>query len=135
MTLPKPAIGQSRAAEMQSQVPAEEGPSNRSTPQRLGKSPRRKFLLTPRKGVGFSLEMAHETSLVQIRWEGTSLEPIQVKDQPVRQGRNWKATQCQVERSLFWEFTRSLAATDNDLRVGNQLLYSKPKIIIKTSLL
>ena len=30
--------------------------------------------------------MARETSLVQMRWEGTSLEPIQVEDQPARHG-------------------------------------------------
>ena len=37
---------------------------------------------------------------------------------------------CRVERSLLWEITGSLAAADNDFRVGNQL-FSKPKIIIK----
>ena len=41
--------------------------------------------------------------------------------------------QCQVERSLLWEITGILAATDNDLRVGNQLLYSKSKIINQTN--
>ena len=38
---------------------------------------------------------------------------------------------CQVERSLLWEITRSLAATGKDLRVGKQLLFSKPKIVVK----
>ena len=36
-----------------------------------------------------------------------------------------------VERSLLWKISGSLAAAGNDLRVGNQLLFSKPKIIIK----
>ena len=38
---------------------------------------------------------------------------------------------CRIERSLLWEITWSLAAAGNDLRVGNQLLFSKPKIVIK----
>ena len=38
---------------------------------------------------------------------------------------------CRVERSLLWEITGSLVAAGNDLRVGNQLLFSKSKIIIK----
>ena len=41
---------------------------------------------------------------------------------------------CRVERSLLWEITGSLAAAGNDLRVGNQLLFSKPKIIIKQTI-
>ena len=36
-----------------------------------------------------------------------------------------------VEKSLLWEITGSLAAADNDLRIGIQLLFSKSKIIIK----
>ena len=44
-----------------------------------------------------------------------------------------KSVRCQVERSLLWEITGSLATTSNDLRVGNQLLFFKPKIIIKTN--
>ena len=40
-------------------------------------------------------------------------------------------TKCRVERSLLWEITGSLAAVGNDLRVTNQLLFSKTKIIIK----
>ena len=36
-----------------------------------------------------------------------------------------------VESSLLWEITGSLAAASNDLRVGNQFLFSKPKIIVK----
>ena len=38
-----------------------------------------------------------------------------------------EAACCRVERSLLWEITGSLAAAGNDLRVGNQLLFSKPK--------
>ena len=38
---------------------------------------------------------------------------------------------CRFERSLLWEITRSLVAADNGLRIGNQVLFSKPKIIIK----
>ena len=41
------------------------------------------------------------------------------------------ARRCRVEKSLLWEITGSLAATSYDLRVGNQLLFSKTKIIIK----
>ena len=36
-----------------------------------------------------------------------------------------------VERSLLWEITGSLAAAGNDLRVGKELLFSKPKIVVK----
>ena len=45
-----------------------------------------------------------------------------------------KDSHCRVERSLLWEITESLAAAGNDLRVGNQLLFSKPKIIIKQTI-
>ena len=38
---------------------------------------------------------------------------------------------CRVERSLLWEITGSLAAAGNDLRVGKELLFSKPKIAVK----
>ena len=38
---------------------------------------------------------------------------------------------CRVERSLLWEITGSLAAAGNDSRVGKQLLFSKPKIVVK----
>ena len=41
---------------------------------------------------------------------------------------------CRVERSLLWEITGNLAAASNDLRVGNQLLFSKTKIIIKQTI-
>ena len=44
---------------------------------------------------------------------------------------NGLAQRCWVERSLLWEIMRSLAAVGNDLRVGIQLLFPKPKIIIK----
>ena len=40
---------------------------------------------------------------------------------------------CWIKRSLLWEITGSLATVGNDLRVENQLLYSKPKIINKTN--
>ena len=33
--------------------------------------------------------------------------------------------------SLLWKITESLAIAENDLRVGNQLLFLKSKIIIK----
>ena len=38
---------------------------------------------------------------------------------------------CCVERSLLWEITGSLAAAGNDLRIGKELLFSKPKIVVK----
>ena len=38
---------------------------------------------------------------------------------------------CRVERSLLWEITGNLVGAGNDLRVGNQLLFFKSKIIIK----
>ena len=38
---------------------------------------------------------------------------------------------CRVERSLLWEVTGSLVPAGYDLRVGNQLLISKPNIRIK----
>ena len=40
---------------------------------------------------------------------------------------------CRVERSLLWEITESLAIVGNDLRVGNQLLYSNSKMKNKTN--
>ena len=40
-----------------------------------------KLRLTPRKEVGFSLGLAHRTSLVQIGFKGTKSKPIQVEDQ------------------------------------------------------
>ena len=39
----------------------------------------------------------------------------------------------QVEKGLLRKITRSLVAVGNDLRVGNQRLYSNPKIINKTN--
>ena len=42
-----------------------------------------------------------------------------------------KNIRCRVERNLLWEITGSLAAAGNDLRIGNQLLFSETKIIIK----
>ena len=47
------------------------------------------------------------------------------------QGINLEGARCQVKRSLLWKITGSLAVVGNDLRVKNQLLYSKFKIIIK----
>ena len=41
--------------------------------------------------------------------------------------------QCRVEKNLLWEIMRTLATTGNDLRVGNELFYSKSKIINKTN--
>ena len=41
------------------------------------------------------------------------------------------AVHCWIERSLLWEITGSLAVAGNDLRVENQLLFSKLKIVIK----
>ena len=86
VTLAKPIEVQPRAAKTQSQDPMVASPSNLSTPSKLRKSPTGKVMLTPRRGVGFSLGIAHETSSVKIRWEGTSSEPIQVEDQPARLG-------------------------------------------------
>ena len=63
------------------------------------------------------LEPPSENSNLRFE-EFTSLEPFLL-------------TRCRVERSLLWEITGSLAAAGNDLRVGNQLLFSKTKIIIK----
>ena len=45
------------------------------------------------------------------------------------------AARYQIERSLLWEITGSLAAVGNDLRIGKQLLFSKPKIIVKQTVL
>ena len=42
-----------------------------------------------------------------------------------------REARCRVERSLLWEITGSLAAASNDLRVGKELLFSKPKIVVK----
>ena len=61
---------------------AEASPSTRSTPVFLRTSPMGKLCLTPRKEVGFSLDLSQQTSLVQIGFEGTSSEPILVEDQP-----------------------------------------------------
>ena len=53
----------------------------------------------------------------------------------VKFGKNYnRSTRCRVEMSLFWEITGSLAAASNNLRVGNQLLFSKSKIIIKQTI-
>ena len=42
-------------------------------------------------------------------------------------------SRCWVERNFLWEIMENLAAAGNDLGVGNQLLYSKSKIINKTN--
>ena len=86
VSLPKLVEDQPQVVEVQSQEAAEASPSTLSTPQRLRKLPKGKFLLTPKKGAGFFLGIAHETLLVQIRWEGTSSEPTQVEDQPAEVG-------------------------------------------------
>ena len=65
-TLAKSVEGQPPTVETQIAEPTLASPSNRPTSQRLRKSPRGKFLLTPRRGVGFSLGIAHETSLLEI---------------------------------------------------------------------
>ena len=44
---------------------------------------------------------------------------------------NHALNRCRVEKSLLWKITGNLAAAGNDLRVENQLLFSKTKIIIK----
>ena len=50
---------------------------------------------------------------------------------PVQEFNSYIDICCRVERSLLWEITVSLAAAGNDLRVGKQLLFSKPKIVVK----
>ena len=52
-------------------------PNTNPSPQGFGKSPLGRIKLTLKKGVVFSLEAMLETSLVQVRGEGTSLEPVQ----------------------------------------------------------
>ena len=52
-------------------------PSTNPSPRGFGKSPVRKVQAHPKKEIGFSLKIALETSPVQTRGEGTSLEPIQ----------------------------------------------------------
>ena len=59
-------------------------------------------------------------------WQLSFSQLLVDPDQPSTSRRH-----CQVERSLLWEITGSLAAAGNDLRVGNQLFFSKSKIIIK----
>ena len=65
----KPIEDQPRAEKVWIQELVVASPSNRLSSQKFGKSPRGKFLLIPRKGVGFSFGIAHETSLLQIKWE------------------------------------------------------------------
>ena len=83
-------------------------------------------------GVGFN-EMMAEMSEYEERLRLYSPEEapdIQVAN---LQPHQWwsRVSGCRVERSLLWKITGILAATNNDLRVGNQLLFSKSKIIIK----
>ena len=82
VTSPKPVEDQPRAVE----VSVVASPSNCPSPQKFGKSPRGKFLLTRRKGVGFSLGIAQETSTVQTELEGTSLGPIPTEEPPIAAG-------------------------------------------------
>ena len=52
--------------------------------QRFGQSPRRRFLLTPRRGVGFTLGIGQETSTLRIEVEDISSEHlILVEEEPV----------------------------------------------------
>ena len=73
---------QRRVAEVESQRVAEASPNTCSTLVFFRTSPMGKLHLTPRKEVGFPLDLSQQTSLVQIGFEGTSLEPILVEDQP-----------------------------------------------------
>ena len=51
--------------------------------QRFEQSPRGRFLLTPRQGVGFTLGIERETSTLQIEVEGTSSKrPVLVEEEP-----------------------------------------------------
>ena len=61
----------------------------------------------------------------------TEAERVQTIGRTGGRGPRRTNKRCRVERSLLWEITGSLAATGNDLRVGKQLLFSKPKIVIK----
>ena len=45
----------------------------------------------------------------------------------------WDVVHYRIERSLPWEIMGSLTTAYNNLRVENQLLYSKSKIINKTN--
>ena len=78
----EPVEDQPQVAEVQSQEPTLASPSNCPTPWKLGKSLKEDSFSPPRKGVRFSLGIAQKTSSVQIGWEGTSSDPIQVEDQP-----------------------------------------------------
>ena len=75
----KPVEDQPWAEGVQILEPTIASPNIHPSPQRFGNSPRGKFRLTPKRGVGFSLGIALETSLVQTGGEGMSLEPIQTK--------------------------------------------------------
>ena len=59
-------------------------------------------MLTLRKGVGFSMGIAHKTSLVQIGWEGTSLELIQVEDQPAEEGAESESGLSQEDPAILF---------------------------------
>ena len=79
----KPVEDQSWVEEVWILEPTLASSSTRSSPQKFGKSPRGKFWLTPRRRVGFSLEVVLETLPVQTRGEETSSKPIQAKELPV----------------------------------------------------
>ena len=84
------------------------------------------------------ISLVHEGDAPEV----TSADQSRVTDADLNSGPSKRAgeiyqlaARCQVERSLLWKITRSLIAVDNDLRVRNQLLYYKPKIINKTNCL
>ena len=70
---------------------------------------------------------------VTIRGAASILEWIEFarKTMKVEKNKENRLQRCRVERSLLWEITGNLATADNDLRVGKQLLFSKPKIVVK----
>ena len=67
----------------------------------------------------------HKTGELGYEFSKTLFSDIEASAYP------FQSSRCRVERSLLWKITGSLAAAGNDLRVGIQLLFSKPKIIIK----
>ena len=78
-TATKSVENQPHVERVQILEPALASPNTRPSPQRFGKSPRGKFQLTSKRGVGFFLGTSLETSPVWTRGEGTSFEPIQVE--------------------------------------------------------
>ena len=96
--VPNISINMEELLTLQNQEVVEASLSTCSTPQFLRKSPMKKLRLTPRKEVGFSLELSHRTSLVQIGFEGTRSKPILVKDQPEEVGVDPKSGSGQEDR-------------------------------------